>query len=197
MTPPETPSSYSLNPSLHYYSQGAPSAPGLYQPYSYYGYPPPQMSPWGYTSGPNPHHTAASLSQNANNLVDTASLQFWNTFTPPEIPSRAPLAPLSLSQPSVVPTSSSTSWNELPRQADQLPSALNDQILRMPSLEHPPLMPTYLLLQLVHYSSCQSSYIPASCLYSLHLDSSKGPEKYQGHLRCLVFHEELANEAKT
>ena len=54
MTPSETSSSYSLNPSLHYYSQGAPSAPGLHHPYSYYGYLPPQTSPWGYVSGPNP-----------------------------------------------------------------------------------------------------------------------------------------------
>lgn len=109
MAPSETPSLYSLNPSLHYYSQGAPSAPGLYQPYSYYGYPPPQMSPWGYASGPNPHHTAASSSQNTNNLVDTASLQFRNTFAPPKIPSipsRAPLAPLSLSQPSATSSTS-------------------------------------------------------------------------------------------
>ena len=111
MTPPETSSSYSLNPNLHYYLQGVLSAPGLYHLYSYYGYPPPQMSPWGYVSGSNTH-TAASSSQNTNNPVDMASLQFQNTFAPPEIPSCAPLAPLSLSQPSVVPPTTSTSWKQ-------------------------------------------------------------------------------------
>ena len=69
------------------------------------------MSLWGYVSGSNTH-TAASSSQNTNNPVDMASLQFQNTFAPPEIPSCAPLAPLSLSQPSVVPPTTSTSWKQ-------------------------------------------------------------------------------------
>jgi len=104
MSASESSSSYPFDPRLQYYSQGAPSAPGPYQPYSYYGCPPPQMSPWGY--GPDPH---VAVSHNTGNLVDTTPLQFRNTFAPHETPSRVPLGPLSLAQPSVIPPTSTTS----------------------------------------------------------------------------------------
>ena len=97
-------SSYSFDPRLQHYSQRDPSAPGPYQPYSYQGYALPQVSPWGY--GPGPH---ATLSQNPGNVVNATPLQFRNTFAPHEIPSRAPLAPISVSQPSQVPAISTTS----------------------------------------------------------------------------------------
>src|SRR6266700_3191059 len=103
MSASETSSLYSFDPRLQCYSQGAPSAPGPYQPYSYYGYPPPQMSPWGY--GSDPH---APVSHNPGNLVDTTSLQFRNTFAPHETTSRMPLASLCLSQPSAVTTSTTS-----------------------------------------------------------------------------------------
>jgi hypothetical protein len=61
-------------------------------------------TPWGY--GPDPH---AAVSRNPGNIVDTTPLQFRNTFAPHETPSCAPLAPLSSSQPSLVPATSTTS----------------------------------------------------------------------------------------
>jgi hypothetical protein len=109
-------SPYSFDPRLPYYSQGGPSTPtpGLCHPYSYHGYSLPQMSSWGYGTGP--HHHAA-LSQNPgnvavqviNNPTPPPSLQFRNTFAPQETPSRAPLAPIPLSQPSLAPVATTTS----------------------------------------------------------------------------------------
>lgn len=94
---------YSFDPRLQYYLQ--PSAPGPQQPYSYHGYSLPQISPWHY--GPDPRSHVAT-SQNLGSVVNTTSLQFRNTFAPHETPSRAPLAPISLSQPSQVLSTSST-----------------------------------------------------------------------------------------
>jgi len=135
---------YSFDPRLQYYSQQDPSAPGPYQPYSYHGYAPPQMSPWGY--GPGPH---ATLSQNLGNVVDAAPLQFRNTFAPQEIPSRAPLAPISFSQPSLVSATSTTSRKRTSQAGPGGPlSALDIQMPKMLGLWHPHPILMYLSLRL-------------------------------------------------
>jgi hypothetical protein len=150
-------SSYSFDPRLQHYSgsQRDPSAPGPYQPYSYQGYALPQVSPLGYGPGPHASSSTLRLSQNPGNVVNTTPLQFRNTFAPHEIPSCAPLAPISFSQPLFLNHHWSRKYrqhhgNELPRQGPggQFPSALDVQMLKMLGLWHPHLILTYLSLRL-------------------------------------------------